>query len=95
MADQPKDIAERAAADAKDASKKRDARLREEREASDASTQEQLDRVAGMKPTPTQEEIDRVKLGTHSLEELDDKEPDGSPEQKAALYQTRDTKAAK
>lgn len=63
--------------------------------ASEADTQAHYDRVAASQPTPTQAENDRAKLGFESLEELDNKEPDGSPEQKSAAYQTRDTKPAK
>lgn len=95
MADQDKEIADRAAADAKAAVKARNEQLQEERRLSDAATKEQLARVAQSQPTPTQEENDRAKLGLQSLAELDDKEPDGSPEQRdltaggAAPYATR------
>lgn len=56
----------------------------------------QVAKTDGLQPTPTQEENDRAKLGFDSLEELDDKEDDGSPEQKdveagqAGSYVTRD-----
>jgi hypothetical protein len=49
-------------------------RLAEEREASEKSRQEYLDRAKG-KPTPTQEENDLAALGAHLVE----KEEDGSP----------------
>src|SRR5215207_1188682 len=35
-------------------------------------------RMEGLQPTPTQEENDRAKVGALSLEELDNKEDDGS-----------------
>ena len=43
--------------------------------------EEQLARTENTQPTPTQEENDRAALGIESLEQLDDKEPDGSEEQ--------------
>jgi hypothetical protein len=49
-------------------------RLAEEREATEKSRQEYLDRAKG-KPTPTQEENDLAALGAHLVE----KEEDGSP----------------
>jgi hypothetical protein len=57
----------------------------------------QLARSENLQPTPTQEENDRAKLGLHSLADLDDKEADGSPEEKAApaAYETRSTAAKK
>jgi hypothetical protein len=88
-------------ADKNDPAKARDAALKEQRAASDADTQAQLDRISSSQPTPTQEENDRAKLGLQSLEELDNKEPDGSPEVKSAApaaagtYQTRDAKPTK
>jgi len=68
----------------KAAIKSRDEQLKEEHKASEDATKEQLDRVANLRPTPTQEENDRAKLGLHSVEELDDKEGDGSPEEREA-----------
>lgn len=83
-------------ADKNDPAKARDAALKDQRAAADAATQEHYDRVNSTQPTPTQEENDRAKLGLHSLEELDDKEADGSPEDRSALnYETRDAKAKK
>lgn len=79
-------------ADKHDPAKARDAMLKEQRAASDADTKAQLERASSTQPTPTQEENDRAKLGLHSLEELDDKEPDGSKElsaEEAGTYQTR------
>jgi hypothetical protein len=73
----------------------RDQQIADARKQSEADTQAYYDRVNSSQPTPTQEENDRAKLGFKSLEELDNKEDDGSPEQKSAAYQTRDTKAAK
>jgi hypothetical protein len=55
--------------------------------ASDADTQAYYDRVNAAKPTPTQEENDRAKLG-QSLEDLDGKEADGSPVEGAAAKGT-------
>jgi hypothetical protein len=69
-------------------------RIAEENEA-------QVSRTDGMQPTPTQEENDRAKLGVESLKELDDKESDGSPEEKDVAagapgsYATRDVSPAK
>lgn len=63
---------------------------------SDADTAAYYDRVNSTQPTPTQEENDRAKLGFESLKELDDKEDDGSPADKAAVsYTTRDAAAKK
>lgn len=42
---------------------------------------EQVARTDGFRPTPTQEENDRAKLGVESLKELDNKDSDGSDEQ--------------
>ena len=87
--------------DDKAAAKSRDELLKEQRAASDADTKAQLERASSTQPTPTQEENDRAKLGLHSLEELDDKESDGSPEEKDVAagapgsYQTRASKPAK
>jgi hypothetical protein len=52
--------------------------------AAKAANDEQLARTDNFRPTPTQEENDRAKLGFASLKELDDKEPDGSEEQPTA-----------
>lgn len=94
MADN-KHIAEAAAAAARDAAKKRDEKLKDERKRLADEAKEAAERQ-NTQPTPTQEENDRAKLGIHSLEELDDKEADGSPEEKApAPYQTRDAAAKK
>jgi len=57
---------------AKDAFKDDQARIAKENE-------EQLARTDGLKPTPSQEENDRAKLGVSSLSELDNKDGDGSP----------------
>lgn len=46
--------------------------------------EEQLARTENVQPTPTQAENDRAKLGVDSLDQLDNKEPDGSAEQGAA-----------
>lgn len=80
--EQDKAIAARAEADLKSHIKARDAQLKAERKAADEAHDEQVKRVANLRPTPTQEENDRAKLGLHSLEELDDKEGDGSPEER-------------
>jgi hypothetical protein len=58
--------------------------------------EEQVAKADGLQPTPTQEENDRAKLGVSSLEQLDNKEDDGSGEDRAALtYSTRDAAPAK
>jgi hypothetical protein len=88
-------LVEERIADMADKKDSREQQLADARKASDADTKKQLERINSTQPTPTQEENDRAKLGFHSTSELDDKEDDGSPEQKAAAYQTRDTKAAK
>lgn len=73
----------------------REEQLRRERKQAEEDTKAHYDRVNSSQPTPTQEENDRAKLGFQSLEELDDKESDGSPEQRdlsaggAAPYSTR------
>lgn len=76
------------------ASKDRDATIKDTRKRVEEETEEAEKRQRA-KPTPTQDENDRAKLGLNSLEELDDKEPDGSPEEtpatRAAAYNTRDT----
>jgi hypothetical protein len=57
--------------------------LDEQRKQSEADTKAQLERVANARPTPTQEENDRAKLGYDSVEALDDKESDGSAEERS------------
>ena len=85
MADENKISAEAAAAAAKaaeanrkEAIKSHDEELAASRKAADADTKAYYERVAKSQPTPTQEENDRAKLGIDSLEQLDDKEDDGS-----------------
>lgn len=74
--------------------KARDEQLKEERKAADEVTDQQLERTSQVQPTPTQEENDRARLG-QSVEELDDKEDHGAPEEKSteaggsAAYNTR------
>lgn len=58
--------------------------IAEAQKASEADTKAYYERVAASKPTPTQEENDRAKLGFDSLKELDDKEDDGSPSEAEA-----------
>lgn len=65
----------------KDENKARDDQLKAERKASDKETAAQIERVAKLQPTPTQAENDRARLG-QSLEELDDKEDHGAPEER-------------
>jgi hypothetical protein len=80
----------------KDPAKAREAQLKASQDEIAARTAEQLARSENLQPTPTQEENDRAKLGLHSLADLDDKEADGSPEEKApAAYETRSTAAKK
>lgn len=67
--------------DKDDDTKARDAQLKDERKAADKDTKEQLNRVAQLQPTPTQAENDRAALG-QTLEELDDKEDHGAPEER-------------
>jgi hypothetical protein len=73
--------------------------LEENRKVSEASKREFEERSVG-KPTPTQEENDRAKLGEHLME----KEEDGSPKegevktraveaQRPGTYATRSTRA--
>lgn len=80
-----KDNNEKIAAATADAQKhavaSRDKQLKSEKEASDKATKAQLERVSNLKPTPTQAENDRAKLG-QTLEELDDKEDHGAPEER-------------
>ena len=82
--------------------KSREEQLASERKASDEDTKAYYERVSGSKPTPTQEENDRAKLGFDSLEELDNKEPDGSEEVsrdlsagRAEAYKTRSLESKK
>lgn len=84
-----------------DGARQRDSQLAATREQVDAETQEQVARTEAARPTPTQDEIDRARLGTQSLEELDNKEADGTPEQDPSIvrspgltYETRDAKPA-
>jgi hypothetical protein len=81
----------------KDPAKAREAQLKASQDEVAARTADQLARSENLQPTPTQEENDRAKLGLHSLADLDDKEADGSPEEKAApaAYETRSTAAKK
>jgi hypothetical protein len=81
--DQNKAIAARAAADAKAQRKSREQQLKDERDASEAATKEQQERVSNLRPTPTQEENDRAKLGLNTLEDLDNKEDHGAPEERS------------
>jgi hypothetical protein len=60
------------------AAKAHDAELADSRKAADADTKAYYERVAASQPTPTQAENDRAKLGIDSLEQLDNKEDDGS-----------------
>jgi hypothetical protein len=55
--DQNKAIADRAAADAKAQRKSREQQLKDERDASEAATKEQQERVSNLRPTPTQWKI--------------------------------------
>jgi hypothetical protein len=83
-------------ADMADKKDPREQALADARKQADADTQAHYDRVGASQPTPTQEENDRAKLGFDSLADLDDKEADGSPEEKApAAYETRSTAAKK
>jgi len=66
-----------------------------------AETAEQLARTENARPTPSQEENDRAKLGVDSLSELDNKDDDGGEEEKSSSasgsssYQTRASTAKK
>jgi hypothetical protein len=85
MADEKeKEAAKAAEEQAKAARKSREEQLKAERKAADEAHDEQVERVAKLRPTPTQEENDRAKLGLNSLEDLDNKEPHGAPEEKQA-----------
>jgi hypothetical protein len=74
---------------------KKEDQLARARKQSEEDTKAHYERVSSSQPTPTQEENDRAKLGFDSVKELDDKEDDGSPEQRdlsaggAAPYTTR------
>jgi hypothetical protein len=74
---------------------KKEDQLAQARKQSEEDTKAHYERVSSSQPTPTQEENDRAKLGFDSVKELDDKEDDGSPEQRdlsaggAAPYTTR------
>lgn len=76
----------------------RDQQLNETRQQVEQETEKASQRQNEVRPTPSQEEIDRARLGTQSLEELDNKEADGSPEEDeqrvrgGLSYQTRDAR---
>lgn len=87
MADDNKaaaDAAKAAEETARNARKSREEQLKAERKAADEDTKAGQERIAKYRPTPTQEENDRAKLGVSSLDELDNKEPDGSEEEEEA-----------
>lgn len=70
--------------------------------ASQADTDAYYERINAQKPTPTQAENDRAKLGFDSLKDLDDKEDDGSGEEvrdlsadRAGAYKTRSLESKK
>jgi hypothetical protein len=67
----------------KDPAKAREEALEASRKEIADRTAAQLARAENTQPTPTQEENDRAKL-CQSVEELDGKEADGSPEDAAA-----------
>jgi hypothetical protein len=67
----------------KDPAKAREEALEASRKEIADRTAAQLARAENTQPTPTQEENDRAKLGLHSLADLDDKEADGSPEERS------------
>jgi hypothetical protein len=79
----------------------RDKAFKADQERIAKENEEQVAKTEGLQPTPTQAENDRAKLGVESLEELDNKEPDGSPEQRdieagqASSYTTRNVSAKK
>lgn len=78
----------------------RERAMKDQRKRTDEDNAEATKR-SNYKPTPTQEENDRAKLGVESLDELDNKEGDGAEEEEASQapsraavdYQTRDAKA--
>jgi len=78
--DQQAEIAKAVAAEAKASDERRSKIAADTRKRVAEETKEQIARQ-DTQPTPTQEENDRAKLGVSSLEQLDDKEPDGSPEE--------------
>lgn len=62
----------------------RDETLEDSRKRTDEANAAAIERSQNSRPTPTQAENDRAKLGNLSLDELDNKEPDGSEEEGAA-----------
>lgn len=76
--------AKAAEASRKAATKSHDEALAASRKEADADTEAFYARIAASQPTPTQEENDRAKLGIDSLEQLDNKEDDGSPSEAEA-----------
>jgi hypothetical protein len=64
-------------------------KLKDEREAREKASQEHAKSVAGVKPTPTQEENDLAASGVH----LEEHEPDGSTDPNAP--QDKQAEAAK
>lgn len=62
----------------------REEQLAQARKQADEDTKAHYERVSSSQPTPTQEENDRAKLGFRTVEELDDKEDDGSGPDKSA-----------
>ncbi len=98
MADNDKTQADNAAASKADAEKLSADRLKTHNADQDRiakENEEQISRTDSFRPTPTQAENDRAKLGVTSLSELDNKESDGSPEEKdvaasdGGFYSTR------
>jgi hypothetical protein len=87
--------AKAAEANRKEAIKSHDAELDESRKAADADTKAFYARVAASQPTPTQAENDRAKLGIDSLEQLDDKEDDGSPSEAEARVAAAEAEIAR
>lgn len=57
--------------------------LSESQAATEADNAAAMARTENVQPTPTQAENDAARLGFSSVEELDDKEPDGSAEVEA------------
>lgn len=82
---------------------RKDDLAKERRKQTDEQNAEAMKRTERVRPTPTQEEIDRAKLGVESLDELDKKEKDGSeeeevdqaPSRSAMTYQTRDAEPSR
>lgn len=58
--------------------------LKESQERVADETKEQAKRTTKARPTPTQAENDAAAMGFATVEELDEKEPDGSEEEEAA-----------